>query len=94
MHILTASMILKMKLNQADKQQHFWYSFFILFSLYLFGQSVQFALAITLFIGLCKEIWDHCYGSGFCWFDMIANITGAAFAILCAAIVVIIPVGL
>ena len=30
--------------------------------------------------GLGKEIWDACYGSGFCWYDMLGNAIGIAGA--------------
>jgi uncharacterized protein YfiM (DUF2279 family) len=29
-------------------------------------------------IGLAKECWDHYWGSGFCWLDMLANTMGIA----------------
>jgi len=63
-------------LIQRDKQQHFIACFFIsLFTLPFVSLVFSFTLAMA--IGLLKEIWDHYYGSGFCWFDMQANVLGA-----------------
>lgn len=33
-------------------------------------------ILITLAVGLLKELWDHYYGSGFCWADLVANKIG------------------
>ena len=60
---------------QTDKQRHFIVCF--IFTLgFLPHIGVNYAVVITLVIGFLKEIWDIYYGSGFCWFDMIANILG------------------
>ncbi|MBY4676797.1 YfiM family protein [Marinobacterium arenosum] len=67
------------KLREEDKQQHFWYSFFILLGCSLVV-PLPLALATTFLVGLAKEIWDHYRGSGFCWYDMLANLLGMAFA--------------
>lgn len=62
-------------LRQEDKQKHIWYSFFIFIGCnFLF--SVVVAFFLTLSVGVGKEIWDRYYGSGFCWYDMIANMVG------------------
>lgn len=61
--------------REEDKQQHFFYSF-ILFVLFSFMMSLAGSFVITFLIGLLKEFWDHYYGSGFCWHDMIANLLG------------------
>ena len=35
-----------------------------------------FAVLVVGLIGLIKECWDHFWGSGFCWLDMLANAFG------------------
>ncbi|MBV0932315.1 hypothetical protein [Marinobacterium weihaiense] len=61
--------------REEDKRQHFGYSFVLLL---LAAPWVPLAAAVTLvlLIGLLKEIWDHFWGSGFCWIDMAANVLG------------------
>ncbi len=63
-------------LIQQDKQKHF-----IICMILSLGTLPFFSLIISMIlvmsIGLAKEIWDHYYGSGFCWFDMQANVLGA-----------------
>lgn len=81
------SAVARKTITEQDKQQHFWYSFAILASLLLLFSSVLFAITCTLSIGLAKEIWDEYYGSGFCWFDMAANFTGVAAALLCLSLI-------
>lgn len=72
---------LKFFAGQEDKRLHFWYSFGIqLLAMLLVGWPG--ALVLTLLIGLGKEIWDHFYGSGFCWWDMVANCFGIATALI------------
>jgi len=58
-------------LRQEDKRQHFLYSFFLLL-LFIVLVPAYWAAVIVFLIGLGKEVWDHYYGSGFCWFDMQA----------------------
>ena len=67
------------RFKERDKQQHFWYSFFILLvcSVVL---PVTIALAFTFCLGVLKELWDHYCGSGFCWYDMMANFLGMILA--------------
>ncbi|MGH1462403.1 MAG: hypothetical protein ACRBB6_10225 [Neptuniibacter sp.] len=69
------------KVRQEDKQQHFWYSF-VIFCACCFFLNLPMALATTLLIGVVKEVWDHYYGSGFCWYDMLANCAGVFSAMI------------
>ena len=69
------------KMQEYDKKQHFCYSFVILLSTLLFF-SWETGIILTAVIGLIKEIWDHYYGSGFCWYDMAANGLGMTTASL------------
>lgn len=69
--------------GEHDKRQHFAVSLllFAASSLLLMlwcslWPSLVAAATLTLLIGLGKEVWDHFYGSGFCWFDMVANLAG------------------
>lgn len=66
------------RVREHDKQQHFGYSLVILLALSLALGQPLLALFMTLLIGLAKEVWDHFYGSGFCWVDMLANLVGIA----------------
>jgi len=67
--------VLVSKIQQDDKHQHVWYSCIILLILMpMLGW--YYALISTIILGLLKEIWDHFWGSGFCWYDMLANALG------------------
>ncbi len=83
MKVVSLGEFLLEKAKEEDKQQHFWYSFVILI---VVSACVNIAagLVITFLIGLVKEVWDHFYGSGFCWYDMLANCVGilVAFSLL------------
>lgn len=47
----------------------------------LFFMGVMSSFVITFAIGIIKEIWDKKYGSGFCWYDVLANTVGMVLAI-------------
>lgn len=64
--------------SEHDKRQHFWVSLILVMLLAIFLPSLWRAAGAALLIGLAKEVWDHFYGSGFCWFDMVANCAGVA----------------
>lgn len=68
--------LLAAKSREEDKQQHFYYSFFIFLFSFLLLPNVAIALLGAFLVGLGKEIWDHYFGSGFCWYDMLANQVG------------------
>jgi len=67
--------------KQRDKQQHFEMCLGLgLLFLPVIG-LLNSVILISL-IGLIKEVWDHFYGSGFCWYDMQANFAGLTLAVL------------
>lgn len=63
------------KLREHDKRQHFWVCF-LLQALFLPWLSILLSVLLALLIGTGKECWDQLYGSGFCWYDMLANVLG------------------
>lgn len=66
---------------EEDKRQHFSVCFvLIVFSLPFVG--LWASVVLTQGIGFAKEIWDHYYGSGFCWFDIFANTMGMLSGLL------------
>lgn len=71
--LLYAGMI--RRIHEKDKQQHFFYSLVLVLVSSLWF-STLIALLLVLALGVAKEIWDDFYGSGFCWYDMLANIVG------------------
>jgi len=72
-------------LDEEDKRKHLLYSFFILLLLSAV-LGLTLAVLLTALIGLVKEIWDHYYGTGFCWRDMAANGIGITTGVIVAAI--------
>lgn len=69
-----------MHYHEYDKRQHFAYSFVIMLAVGLW-LNVWPSVFCVLLIGLAKEVWDHFWGSGFCWIDMIANLLGILAAV-------------
>lgn len=67
-------------LVQRDKQQHVVCSFLI-YLIAVVAVPVGIALALTLFIGLLKEVWDKYFGTGFCYYDLLSNCIGVGLAI-------------
>ena len=67
--------------SERDKQQHFWLSLAIV-SLALLIVGLGLAVVISASAGIIKEIWDHYYGSGFCWYDLLANALGIGSGVL------------
>jgi hypothetical protein len=67
------------RLTQTDKYQHILASFMIMLLGFLF-MSITLSIILTLLVGFSKEIWDKYYGSGFCWYDMLANVIGIVMA--------------
>lgn len=68
------------KMGEEDKRLHINYSAVILL-LSAFMLPLSLALIFTFLVGLGKEVWDHFYGSGFCLYDMAANVIGMGFVI-------------
>jgi hypothetical protein len=71
---------LTFKLLEEDKIKHMAWSF-CLTLMALAVLSPVLAFGAVFLIGLAKECWDHFYGSGFCWFDMMGNLIGIAAAL-------------
>ena len=76
------------KLRETDKRKHFWVCF-CLQLVFLPWLPLLESVGLALLIGTLKECWDQRYGSGFCWYDMLANILGIvagviAYVLLCS----------
>ena len=71
---------LPFKLREEDKIKHMVWSFGMTL-MALAVLSPVLAFGAVFLIGLAKECWDHFYGSGFCWFDMMGNLIGIAAAL-------------
>lgn len=67
-------------IQEKDKQQHILVCLLLVF---MFSYLLQTGLVVflVLLIGLGKEIWDKYYGTGFCWYDMLANVIGIGLAL-------------
>ena len=67
-------------LKQRDKQQHLkiclGLGLFFLPVIGLFGSII-----LVSSIGFVKEVYDHYCGSGFCWYDIQANMIGLLMSI-------------
>ena len=68
--------LLKRRALERDKQQHLALSYGLVVMFFFITTSLPAAATCTLALGLCKEVWDKYYGSGFCWYDMLANAAG------------------
>lgn len=62
-------------LHEADKLQHILVSL-VLMQMALFIMPFWPAALVVSVIGVAKEVWDHFYGSFFCWRDIYANTFG------------------
>ena len=79
MSLSSLCQLLLAKSREEDKQQHFYYSMFIFLVGFLMLPGVLSSVLGAFLVGLGKEIWDHYFGSGFCWYDMLANQLGIVF---------------
>ena len=75
--LLTAHQLL----GQRDKQKHFKVCLGLGLVLLPVMGLLNSIILISL-IGLTKEAFDHFYGSGFCWYDLQANMAGLFLSIL------------
>jgi hypothetical protein len=66
--------------SQPDKRQHVACSFVIYIALSVIA-PVTVALALTLLVGLVKEVWDKYFGTGFCYYDLLSNCVGVGLAV-------------
>jgi hypothetical protein len=73
--------ILRQRYAEHDKHQHVRWSFGLTLGAALI-LPLSWAVALVFAIGIGKECWDQRYGSGFCFWDIGANILGIAAAIL------------
>jgi len=81
------ALALPTRLCETDKVQHMVWSFALLVS-FQFALGLTMAMVLVFAVGLAKEFWDARYGSGFCLFDMAANMIGiAAGVFLCLAFI-------
>lgn len=72
---------LPVKLREEDKRLHMLWSFWLTIATCILW-PVAWAFAAVFLLGLAKECWDSRFGSGFCFFDMFANILGSSLAII------------
>lgn len=75
------------RLREEDKRLHFVWSFWLTVAGHLVWPP-GLAVAVSLLLGVGKELWDERYGSGFCWLDLVANALGIALG---AAFVRLLP---
>ncbi|MDD2777151.1 MAG: hypothetical protein PHU06_14460 [Gallionella sp.] len=72
------------KLTEEDKHLHIVWSFgLLLIARYLW--PAPWAFLIVFSIGLAKEFWDVRWGSGFCFYDIVANLLGSSSALMLTA---------
>lgn len=67
---------------QEDKLYHIVAEFLITIAIGLFTNFL-IGIVVALFIGILKEIYDHYFGSGFSWGDIIADLVGIGLGVLC-----------
>lgn len=68
-------------MQQEDKAQHIICSFMAVVALLpLLGLAP--AVVLVLLLGLLKEIWDLAVGTGFSWYDIVANMVGVTLALV------------
>ena len=75
------------RMTEQDKILHIQYSAGIMLASYVL-LPVMYAIIFTFLVGLLKECWDHYYGTGFCLYDMLANMIGILGSLFLVKIVV------
>ena len=70
---------------EEDKAQHIIFAYMTVVGLQFLVPMEQ-AVLLVLLLGLLKEFWDLWMGTGFCWYDVLANVLGAVFAFVWLAI--------
>lgn len=68
------------KLHEDDKRLHFAWSLWLTLAARVIWPPHWAFIAVFL-IGLAKEFWDMRFGSGFCFFDLGANLLGSSAAL-------------
>lgn len=71
------------KLREDDKRLHMAWSFWLTLSALLLW-PLPWAFFAVFLVGVAKECWDSRFGSGFCVFDLFANLVGSSTAIFFA----------
>lgn len=77
--------VLAAKMREEDKRQHMLWSFWLTVGA-MAVVKLGAAFAAVMLVGLLKECWDARYGSGFCCFDLFANLLGSLGALSLAVI--------
>jgi len=73
------------KMVEEDKAQHIICAFMAMIAVQFVLGSYTAAIVIFVF-GLIKELWDLWKGTGFCWYDVTANILGISFTLFWLAL--------
>lgn len=74
----------RQRLAEPDKRLHIQWSFWLTLAAHVLWPAI-WAIGAVFAVGLAKEFWDRCYGSGFCFIDLGCNVIGiTAGAVLCA----------
>ena len=73
------------KLHEEDKRLHMLWSFWLTLAAMILWPPAWAFMGVFL-LGLAKECWDSRFGSGFCLFDISANILGSLCAISIAGV--------
>jgi hypothetical protein len=76
---------LSSKVEEEDKRLHFVWSFWLTVGAQLFWPMFWAFLSVFI-LGVAKECWDSRFGSGFCFFDIIANLLGSCSALVFVSI--------
>ena len=69
------------KLQEKDKRLHMVWSFWLTIVAQILWPT-PWAFAAVFMIGFAKECWDARFGSGWCIFDMSANVFGSLVAVI------------
>ncbi len=67
------------RMHQEDKVKHIICAFLVVLLL-LPVVSAWWAGAAVFTVGILKEVWDSVSGTGFCWYDIAANVIGILLA--------------
>lgn len=78
--LLQFAVALPNKLYEYDKRLHFAWSFWLTVFFRLIWPT-EWSLLFVVLLGVGKECWDHRYGSGFCLYDLTANLVGICLAL-------------
>ena len=70
-----------LRMVEEDKAQHIIIAYMTVLGMQFLVPTGE-AILIVLLFGLLKEFWDLWMGTGFCWYDVLANTLGAVLASL------------